>query len=230
MRLFILRRLFVLVFSKAPALFNTVLFGVVLFSAALFGATAASAQQQTAAQELQQELESFKSLTADFEQRVINQDLKLIDLQTGKFFLQRPGLFKWQYSGGEQDIVSDGETIFFVMRDLEQVIKKDFDTAIQTVPSLILVTDSSKLSELFAIEKLAGQERVKRFQLLPKSLDSNYESVMVSFLNGKLLGLRLVDVLGQTTEVILSATKNNPEIPQAEFKAAIPADYDVIEG
>lgn len=185
---------------------------------------------QTAVKELQQELQNFKTLTADFEQKVINQDLRLLDVQKGKFFLQRPGKFKWQYTDQDQDIVSDGKTIFFVMRDLEQVIKKDLSNAIKTVPSLILVTDVSKLVELFAIEKLPSQARVSRFQLLPKSLDSNYESVTVSFLNGKLLSLRLTDVLGQTTEVVLSDTKNNPKISRREFQVKIPKGFDVIEG
>ena len=185
---------------------------------------------RVAAEELQQQLDNFDSLIASFEQRVSDQNFKLIDVQKGKFFLKQPGKFKWQYADQDQDIVSDGKTIFFVMRDLEQVIKKDFANAIATVPSLILVTDSSKLTELFAIEKLASQGGVTRFQLLPKSLDSNYESVDVSFLNGKLLGLRLVDVLGQTTEVILSETQNNPKISRSEFKVKIPQGYDVIEG
>ena len=185
---------------------------------------------RVAAEELQQQLYNFDSLIASFEQRVSDQNFKLIDVQKGKFFLKQPGKFKWQYADQDQDIVSDGKTIFFVMRDLEQVIKKDFANAIATVPSLILVTDSSKLTELFAIEKLASQGGVTRFQLLPKSLDSNYESVDVSFLNGKLLGLRLVDVLGQTTEVILSETQNNPKISRSEFKVKIPQGYDVIEG
>ena len=185
---------------------------------------------RVAAEELQQQLDNFDSLIASFEQRVSDQNFKLIDVQKGKFFLKQPGKFKWQYADQDQDIVSDGKTIFFVMRDLEQVIKKDFANAIATVPSLILVTDSSKLTELFAIEKLSSQGGVTRFQLLPKSLDSNYESVDVSFLNGKLLGLRLVDVLGQTTEVILSETQNNPKISRSEFKVKIPQGYDVIEG
>ena len=207
-------------------------FGLLLFVSVLQFVISAQVHSasQSAAQELQKELNSFKSLTANFEQRVIGQDLKLIDVQRGKFFLKQPGKFKWKYDDGEQDIVSDGKIIYFVMRDLEQVIKRDFETAIQTVPSLILVTDSSKLSELFAIEKLPSKTRSTRFQLLPKSLDSNYESVSVSFLNGKLLSLRLVDILGQTTEVVLSSTKNNPSISNQEFRVTIPKGYDVIQG
>ncbi len=184
---------------------------------------------QTAAEELQQQLDSFNSLTANFEQRVINQDLKLVDMLTGKFFLKRPGQFKWQYADDQQDIVSDGEKIHFIMRDLEQVIEREFSTALQTVPSVVLVTDPSKLSKLFAIEKTISS-RGETFNLLPKSLDSNYESVTVSFLNGKLLGLRLVDVLGQTTEIILSGVTNNPNISSDEFKVTVPKGFDVIQG
>jgi len=116
------------------------------------------------------------------------------------------------------------------MRDLEQVIKKDFANAVSSVPSLVLVTDPSKLTELYAVEKLSGQSGVTRFELLPKSLDSNYESVTVSFLNGNLQGLRFTDVLGQTTEVILSGAQNNPKISNSEFKVKIPKGFDVIEG
>ena len=186
--------------------------------------------QTDASTELQKELESFTTLKADFEQRVINQDNQLVDVLTGKFYLKRPGLFKWEYADDEQDIVSDGKTISFIMSDLEQVIERDFSTAIETVPSLILVTDSSKLTDLFAISKLPSQSSVNLFELLPKSLDSNYESVSVSFLNGKLLSLRLVDVLGQTTEVILSDTQINSPIADSEFRVSVPENYDVFQG
>ena len=184
----------------------------------------------SAAEELQKELDNFNTLTANFEQRVSDSEFRLIDQQKGKLFLKQPGKFKWQYTDQDQDIVSDGKTIFFVMRDLEQVIKKDFANAVSSVPSLVLVTDPSKLTELYAVEKLSGQSGVTRFELLPKSLDSNYESVTVSFLNGNLQGLRFTDVLGQTTEVILSGAQNNPKISNSEFKVKIPKDFDVIEG
>ena len=198
--------------------------------ASCFSLVLSTASAQTAAQELQQQLDGFNSLTAEFEQRVINADLQLIDLLTGRFFLKRPGLFKWKYADGQQDIVSDGQKIYFIMQDLEQVIERDYATALETVPSLILVTNSSKLSELFTIEKLSTQSRGERFQLKPKSPDSSYESVMVSFMHGKLLGLRLVDALGQTTEIILSGVTNDPKIPNNEFEVEIPKDFDVIQG
>ena len=95
-----------------------------------------------AAQQLQAQLDKFSTLTADFEQRVIDQDNQLIDVHTGRFFLKQPGFFKWEYADDEQDIVSDGEKIVFIMRDLEQVIERDFANALESVPSLILVTDS----------------------------------------------------------------------------------------
>ena len=86
------------------------------------------------------------------------------------------------------------------------------------------------MTELFAIQRLSSQARAERFELLPKTLDANYDSVIVSFLNDKLLGLRLVDVLGQTTEVIFSSTQNNPPISSDEFKVNIPEGFDVIQG
>jgi len=208
-------------------LLNTV---YLFFTALLLSSLSVSVFAASAAEELQKELDNFNTLTANFEQRVSDSEFRLIDQQKGKLFLKQPGKFKWQYTDQDQDIVSDGKTIFFVMRDLEQVIKKDFANAVSSVPSLVLVTDPSKLTELYAVEKLSGQSGVTRFELLPKSLDSNYESVTVSFLNGNLQGLRFTDVLGQTTEVILSGAQNNPKISNSEFKVKIPKGFDVIEG
>lgn len=208
-------------------LLNTV---YLFFAALLLSSLSMSVFAASAAEELQKELDNFNTLTANFEQRVSDSEFRLIDQQKGKLFLKQPGKFKWQYTDQDQDIVSDGKTIFFVMRDLEQVIKKDFANAVSSVPSLVLVTDPSKLTELYAVEKLSGQSGVTRFELLPKSLDSNYESVTVSFLNGNLQGLRFTDVLGQTTEVILSGAQNNPKISNSEFKVKIPKGFDVIEG
>lgn len=197
--------------------------------------------------ELRVKLDVFESLSANFEQRVISQDLQLLDQLTGRFSLQRPGKFKWDYVGeldldekskaenspqdeDRQQIVSDGENIYFLMYDLEQVIIRDFTTALNTVPSLVLVSDSSKLSELFEITKNHDQRGVSQYELKPKSIDSSYESLMVNFADDKLLGLRMIDGLGQTTEITFNSIVNNPELPSNEFEIDIPEGFDVIGG
>ena len=178
--------------------------------------------------ELREKLDAFKSLSADFEQRVISQDSQLLSQQNGRFYLLRPGKFKWSYAENDQEIVSDGQKIYFLIPDLEQIIIRDFNNALSTVPSLVLVSDSSKLDQLFDIKKKQSRQSLSQYELKPKSTDSSYDSLLVSFTNNQLLGLRMIDGLGQTTEIILNDVKNNPDLPEAEFQFDIPDGYDVI--
>jgi outer membrane lipoprotein carrier protein len=180
--------------------------------------------------ELTDNLTKLKNFQSDFEQRVTDSRGQIIEQSGGVLYLQSPGKFKWEYANEEQLIVSDGEKIYFQMNDLEQVIVRDFQEALASVPSLILVSDLSKLSTLFNIKQQAVNPTVDEFKLTPKSTQAAYSAIYLQFSGGQFSSLSIVDALGQTTEILISGQPNYDAVSVGQFNYKTPEGYDVVSG
>jgi len=151
------------------------LFASILLFTFLSTAALAVSPSVSAIDNLSSHLQKLKNVTAKFEQRVIDTSAQLLEQATGTLYLQKPGKFKWVYDDQQQLIVSDGKKIYFQMNDLEQVIVRDLQVAIDSVPSLILVSDLSKLGELFAVSQSREAGNVDLFELKPLSPQSSQQ-------------------------------------------------------
>jgi len=198
-----------------------------IFALVLLSTTASAA---SASGNLSSHLQKLKNVTAKFEQRVIGTDSKLLEQSTGILYLKKPGKFKWVYDDQQQLIVSDGSKIYFQMNDLEQVIVRDLQVAIASVPSLILVSDLSKLDKLFSVSQNKAAGNVDLFELKPKLPQSTYSSILLSFVDGNLIGLRIIDGLGQSTEVTMQSAIDYSILDSSEFEFSIPKNFDIVEG
>ncbi|MGH6635186.1 MAG: outer-membrane lipoprotein carrier protein LolA, partial [Gammaproteobacteria bacterium] len=58
-------------------------------------------------------LRQFKTLTAKFEQTLLSEQGQQLEASRGQVYLQRPGLFRWDYFAPyQQSIVADGERVW----------------------------------------------------------------------------------------------------------------------
>ena len=143
--------------------------------------------------------------------------------------VKRPGLFYWHTDApNEQTMISDGQKVTLWDPDLEQATIKKLDQRLTQTPALLLSGDVSKISESFDItSKQAGG--VIDFTLKPKTKDTLFDSLNLSFRNGVINNMRLVDSVGQRTDILFSGVKANEPIPAAKFKFDIPKGADVIQ-
>ena len=193
-----------------------------------FTAFSASAAQPDV-QSLTNLLEKSKTLTANFSQLTLDGGGTRLQETTGEMALQRPGLFYWHTNAPqEQTMVSDGQKVTLWDPDLEQATIKKLDQRLTQTPALLLSGDVSKISESFDItSKQAGG--VIDFTLKPKTKDTLFDSLNLSFRNGVINNMRLVDSVGQRTDILFSGVKANEPIPAAKFKFDIPKGADVIQ-
>lgn len=193
-----------------------------------FTAFSASAAQPDV-QSLTNLLEKSKTLTANFSQLTLDGGGTQLQETAGKMALQRPGLFYWHTNAPqEQTMVSDGQKVTLWDPDLEQATIKKLDQRLTQTPALLLSGDVSKISESFDItSKQAGG--VIDFTLKPKTKDTLFDSLNLSFRNGVINNMRLVDSVGQRTDILFSGVKANEPIPAAKFKFDIPKGADVIQ-
>ena len=178
---------------------------------------------------LSQLLEKSKTITANFSQLTLDGSGTQLQETKGEMSVQRPGLFYWHTEAPqEQTMISDGQKVTLWDPDLEQATIKKLDHRLTQTPALLLSGDVSKISESFDISsKQAGE--VMEFTLKPKTKDTLFDSLNLSFRNGMINNMRLVDSVGQRTDILFSGVKANEPIPASKFKFVIPKGADVIQ-
>ncbi|MFS1287802.1 outer membrane lipoprotein chaperone LolA [Pseudomonas piscis] len=178
---------------------------------------------------LTQLLEKSQTLSARFSQLTLDGSGTQLQETAGEMSLQRPGLFYWHTDAPqEQLMVSDGQKVSLWDPDLEQVTIKKLDQRLTQTPALLLSGDVSKISESFDItSKEAGG--VMDFVLKPKTRDTLFDSLRLSFRNGMINDMQLIDSVGQRTNILFTGIKANESIPASRFKFDIPKGADVIQ-
>ncbi|KAA6178110.1 outer membrane lipoprotein chaperone LolA [Pseudomonas marginalis] len=174
-------------------------------------------------------LDKSKTLTARFSQLTLDGGGTQLQETTGEMAVQRPGLFFWKTDApNEQTIVSDGKKVTLWDPDLEQATIKTLDPRLSQTPALLLSGDVSQISESFEITS-KQQSNVIDFTLKPKSKDTLFDSLRLSFRNGVINDMQLIDSVGQRTNILFTGVKANESVPASTFKFDIPKGADVIQ-
>lgn len=174
-------------------------------------------------------LDKSQTLTARFSQLTLDAGGTQLQETAGEMAVQRPGLLYWHTEGkAEQTIVSDGQKVTLWDPDLEQATIKKLDPRLNQTPALLLSGDVSKINDSFDITS-KQTSNVIEFTLKPKSRDTLFDTLSLSFGNGVINNMRLVDSVGQRTDILFSGVKANQPVPASKFKFDIPKGADVIQ-
>ena len=178
---------------------------------------------------LTQLLEKSQTLTARFSQLTLDGSGTQLQETAGEMSLQRPGLFYWHTDApAEQVVVSDGKKVTLWDPDLEQATIKRLDPRLSQTPALLLSGDVSEINKSFDITS-KQTSNVIEFTLKPKSKDTLFDSLHLSFGNGVINNMRLIDSVGQRTDILFTGVKANVPVPASTFKFDIPKGADVIQ-
>ncbi|KJK05787.1 MULTISPECIES: outer membrane lipoprotein chaperone LolA [Pseudomonas] len=200
---------------------------MMLVSALTLSSTAAFAGEQDVAR-LTQLLEKSRTIEARFSQLTLDGSGTQLQETAGQMAVQRPGLFYWHTDAPqEQVVVSDGKTVTLWDPDLEQATIKKLDQRLTETPALLLSGDVSKISQSFDISS-KEQGDVMDFTLKPKTKDTLFDSLRLSFRKGLVNDMQLIDSVGQRTNILFTGVKANGTIPASTFKFDIPKGADVI--
>ena len=196
---------------------------MLLLTVLTFTSVAAMADDEVAVQRLTERLNQAQTINARFSQ------LTLLQETAGQLALKRPGLFRWHTDAPmEQLLVSNGEKVWLYDPDLQQVTIQTLDQRLTHTPALLLSGDVSKIRENFEISHNEGGNVVD-FILKPKSKDTLFDSLRLSFRNKVLNDMQLIDSIGQRTNILFLNVKMNEPQDDAQFTFEIPAGADVIQ-
>lgn len=180
-------------------------------------------------QRLTELLDQAKTLSGRFSQLTLDGSGTQLQEASGEMALKRPGLLRWHTDAPmEQLLVSNGQKVWLYDPDLEQVTIQDLDQRMTHTPALLLSGDVSKIRESFTISHQEGGSVVD-FILKPKAKDTLFDTLRLSFRNGVINDMQLIDSIGQRTNILFLGVKMNQPLDDAQFDFEVPAGADVIE-
>ncbi|BCD88352.1 outer-membrane lipoprotein carrier protein [Pseudomonas solani] len=202
---------------------------MLLVAALSLGALQAQADDQVAIARLTEMLNKAQTITGRFSQLTLDGSGTQLQETSGELVLKRPGLFRWHTDEPmEQLLVSNGQKVWLYDPDLQQVTIQTLDQRLTHTPALLLSGDVSKISENFEITHKEGGDVVD-FILTPKAKDTLFDTLRLSFRNGVINDMQLIDSVGQRTNILFLGVKMNQAIDAAQFDFKVPEGADVIQ-
>ncbi|MBM3202313.1 outer membrane lipoprotein chaperone LolA [Candidatus Woesearchaeota archaeon] len=184
----------------------------------------------TPLQRLQNFLQRAGTLQAEFTQtRIAEKDQQTGQKATGRFYLQRPGRFRWDYlQPYRQQIVSSGGKVWFYDVDLEQVTARRLNQAVGSTPALLL-SGEIELARNFNVEQQGESEGLYWIRLVPRSEESGFRYVTIGLDGDRLAGMELSDQFGQLTRIYFSQVVIGQRLPPDLFEFKPPKGVDLFE-
>lgn len=188
-----------------------------------------ASEQQRSANKLSELLSHTQTITGSFSQLTLDSTGTQLQEASGQMVLQRPGLFRWHTDPPlEQLLVSNGKKVWLYDPDLLQVTVQKMDQRLTHTPALLLSGDVSKISENFTITYKEGGSVID-FILTPTAKDTLFDTLRLSFRNGVINDMQLLDAVGQRTNILFMGVKINEPVDAGQFVFEAPAGVDVIE-
>ncbi len=173
-------------------------------------------------------LTGVSTLSASFEQVVLDGGGTRLQRSEGDLVLARPGKFRWRTDEPfPQLLVSNGQTLWIYDQDLEQVTQQAVDQRLTNTPALLLSGDLQSLQQSFNIDGPADGES-GLYRLQPIDQDAMFVILRILFEDGVPMEMQLEDNLGQKTSLYFSDLQLNTEIDEKLFEFQVPDGVDLI--
>ena len=184
--------------------------------------------QASPASRVDQYLSGLTTWSADFEQRIDGAQGSAPRKASGHFYLQKPGMFRWDYTQPtEQIVIADGKKLWFYDKDLAQANVRDLDATLASSPAMLLSSGSAVSAE-FDVTELPPSAGLEWYQLKPKRSGGDFLAARVGFLKGEIVRMQLADKLNQLTQLEFTHAIRNKALAADLFVFTPPRGVDVI--
>lgn len=192
-------------------------------------ANTALAQELDAGQQLLHAfIHDVESLSARFEQSLIDANDDVLETASGTVHIRRPGRFRWTYSQPyEQHLVADGLNVWSYDVDLAQVTVRPQAEVLRNTPALLLGGADNVLDDFDYMGSFEDRGTVW-VRLKPANSDHGFSEVKLGFTDGTLSRMMFDDTLGQTTLIALLDVTINERQADEFFVFVLPDDVDLV--
>ena len=173
-------------------------------------------------------LSDVRTMSARFEQSLIDADNVVVEESNGVLEIQRPGKFRWVYDQPyEQIMVADGLNVWSYDVDLAQVTVKAQQDVLGGTPALLLGGTGNVLDD-FEYTEIFSDRGTIWVHLRPRSTDNGFTKIELGFDDGNLRRMIFSDNLQQSTLIALFDLQVNQHIPGDHFQFTPPRDVDLV--
>ncbi|MDH4047342.1 MAG: outer membrane lipoprotein chaperone LolA [Gammaproteobacteria bacterium] len=173
-------------------------------------------------------LSDVKTLSARFEQSLVDDNDIVVEESAGTFEISRPGRFRWAYTEPyEQLLIADGLNVWSYDADLLQVTVKPQHEILQSTPALLFGGSADALADFEYVGSFSDRGTVW-VRLRPRDEQSGFSRVDLGFTDDQLSRMIFTDNLEQTTLVALFDVVVNSEIAADRFRFSLPAGVDLV--
>ena len=173
-------------------------------------------------------LESSDNLIAHFEQKTFKEASINVDTSYGTLHVSKPLKFNWSVTKPyEQQVISDGETLWVFDPDLEQATYQPILQDLQQSPAMILVQPRQALTDKYQVIEVDSPEFLS-YKLYPLADDTVFNELMLIFKNGNISEIRIYDSLNQETVIHFSDVKVGQTIAAETYEFSPPPGTDLF--
>ena len=177
---------------------------------------------------LEKFLDNTKSLSARFQQKLVDKYGYLLQQSAGSLSMQRPGKFRWDYIlPYPQNIISDGKKIWMYDSELEQANVRPYDQVLASSP-VNLLDKNQKLDIEFVVKAMPEDHGQSWIKLIPKDAESDFKEMQIGLHNGAIKTMRFIDNFEQQTEIEFEQLVVNPKFEVSYFEFVAPEGTDVV--
>ncbi len=169
-----------------------------------------------------------RAARGEFEQKIFDRNLKLLQESRGALAFSRPGKFRWNYvKPYAQLIVGDGSRVWIYDEDLKQVTVRKLDDALGSTPAALLAGNNEAM-RAFRLSDKGAKDGLEWLEAVPREKEGNFEKIRMGFGSMGLEVMELLDSFGQTTVLRFESLEHNPKLDPGLFRFAPPQGADVI--
>jgi outer membrane lipoprotein carrier protein len=184
-------------------------------------------------EQLQSYLQSTRSGDYRFEQITVSPDnqARQPQVQMGRMRFVRPGLFRFDYlTPFPQQIVADGQMLWFYDPDLMQVSVRNQAETLADAPAGLLATatDLNELRQHFILTEQPSRDGLSWVKAIPKNEQAVLTEVQVGLQAGQLKALKMLDAMGQSSSLKFEPTEGAAEPNPRVFQFVPPPGADIL--
>ena len=170
------------------------------------------------AQRVDDYLKDLNSLKADFEQFTFNAERTQMMERRGTLYLQRPGRFRWEYEGpNQQIIIADGKRVYVQDVELQQVSHQSQAKALRGTPALLL-SNAEPIEQHFEARPIESSDGRDWVELIPKDPETDVVRIELGFAQNQLDSLIMADSFGQETRLNFTGAQRNVSLKPELFE------------
>ena len=178
--------------------------------------------------QLREFLQGTRSARGSFTQRTLR-SAGPPEIATGVFAFQRPGRFRWEVrKPWDQLLVADGEKLYFLDRDLNQVTVRRL-ADVGTASPAALLFGSGDLDRGFMLREEGAREGLDWVLATPRSREAGFDRIVIGLRGGLPEAMEVRDAFGRTTVFSFAGFERNPRLDADLFRFVAPRGADIIE-